>query len=124
MFIEVKEVISNENVLTFDAAADRDISSLQPSGKMLVDSEHFSFVYLLEDTDAYIYLRVPDSMWPTIKEGMNENKAIVLKANDHLMELTNFHEELEYLISNIKGNSNYGDEMVKKVEHAFLTDMG
>jgi hypothetical protein len=38
---------------------------------------------------------------------------------DEQLELTNFYEELTELINNIRGNSNYGAEMVTKVEEIF-----
>ncbi|MFL6562385.1 MAG: hypothetical protein ACJ8MO_40575 [Bacillus sp. (in: firmicutes)] len=41
--------------------------------------------------------------------------------NEEQKELNNFHDEFNYVLTNIKGNSNYGKEMVTKVESIFLT---
>jgi hypothetical protein len=35
------------------------------------------------------------------------------------IELTDIHDELSYLLENIKGNANYGEEMEKKVVETF-----
>lgn len=54
-----------------------------------------------------------------LKTGLEEKLPVYLTNEENKIELINFYEELEYLISNIKGNSNYGDEMVTKVESTF-----
>ncbi len=45
--------------------------------------------------------------------------------NDEL-ELTEFHQELTYILDNIKGNNNYGKEFVATVErkHSTLNKSG
>ena len=42
-------------------------------------------------------------------------KAYIAHKDGKKLELIHFQEELLYLIENIKGNSNYVDEMVGKV---------
>lgn len=45
---------------------------------------------------------------------------VVLEAGDQTIELAGLHEELEYLLENIKDNANYGEEMEGKVKRVFL----
>jgi hypothetical protein len=95
------------------------IKSLQPSGQILVDSDHFSFIYLMEDNEDYTYIILPEQHWPVLKSAYEQNYSVWLTYQAERTELTNFQEELEYVINNIKGNSNYGEEMVTKVESYF-----
>ncbi len=52
--------------------------------------------------------------WTMLHENMT--KKIII--NDEL-ELTEFHQELTYILDNIKGNNNYGKEFVATVEETF-----
>jgi len=46
--------------------------------------------------------------------------SVVLYENEKpLLTLSCFHEELDYLLANIKDNSNYGNEMVEAVAAQF-----
>lgn len=95
------------------------ITGLIPREHMLVDSDHFSFIYLMEDHDDYTYIVLPESIWSTLKESViNKFPAMVISGEEEI-ELLAFQEELEYVINNVKGNGNYGDEMVGKVEQTF-----
>lgn len=115
--IGVKATIENELLLQINSEIS--ISSLKPLGQMLVDSDGLSFVYLLEKNNEYTYMIIKEEIWPKLKWAMEE-KATVLLANDkEQIELVNFLDELSYLVENIKGNSNYGEDMVTKVEAGF-----
>lgn len=95
------------------------IHTLKPAGQILVDSVQFSFIYLMEDNDDYTYITLPEQLWPSLKSAFEQKSLVWLTCGEENIELTNFQEELEYVINNIKGNSNYGDEMVAKVENYF-----
>ncbi len=100
--------------------ANEPITSLKPAGHMLVDSDHFSFVYLMENEETtYTYILIPEQVWPVLKETMEGNLPVFLTYGEEQVELTEFRAEFAYLISNIKGNGNYGEEMVEKVEKLF-----
>lgn len=99
--------------------ADEAINGLAPAGQMLVDSDGVAFIYLLESNTDYTYMVLPEPVWHALKTGLEEKLPVYLTNEENKIELINFYEELEYLISNIKGNSNYGDEMVTKVESTF-----
>lgn len=95
------------------------INGLSPRDHILVDSDHFSFIYLMEKQDEYTYLVLPESIWPALKESINKKLSTFLLSDHEQLELTKFQEELEYVIDNIKGNGNYGEEMVDKIEKTF-----
>nr|WP_263328318.1 hypothetical protein [Neobacillus sp. Marseille-Q6967] len=95
------------------------IKGLSAKEQILVDSANFSFIYLMENQDDYTYIEIPEDIWGQLKIALDNKTAIFIHDDHDQIELTNFHEELEYVISNIEGNSNYGEEMVKKVENIF-----
>ncbi|KAF1680189.1 hypothetical protein [Bacillus sp. SKDU12] len=91
----------------------------KPSGQMLVDSDRFAFVYILELADSFEYVMIKEDVWPELKQAHAKRLPVVLKAGDKTIELAGLHEELEYLLENIKDNANYG-EMEEKVKRVFL----
>ena len=50
---------------------------------------------------------------------MNLEIPVYLAAEEQTLELIQLHQELNYLIDNIKDNANYGD-MEEKVKSTFL----
>lgn len=110
---------SNVNSNKLVLKADESINGLLPAEQILVDSDQFSFIYLMEDKQEYTYIVLPDTIWPHLNDALVQNIPVWISFNGEQMELTNFHNELEYVISNIQGNSNYGEDMVKKVEEIF-----
>lgn len=53
-------------------------------------------------------------------EAMNNDMVMFVRVNDIEMELEGLKEEVEYLVENIEGNVNYGEELVTAVEKVFL----
>lgn len=95
------------------------VSQLTPKGQILVDSDSFAFIYIAEKEDEYIYIVLHKDIWPSIKEGLAVNlKLYISNGNDNL-ELIDWKEEMEYLIDNIEGNGNYGEEMEQAVTSVF-----
>lgn len=95
------------------------INGLIPSEQILVDSDQYSFIYLMEHQEDYTYIVLPEQIWPSLKEALEKNLPVWIHSNGDHIELINFHDEFDYVINNIKGNSNYGTEMVTKVERLF-----
>ncbi|WP_221563863.1 hypothetical protein [Alkalihalobacillus sp. TS-13] len=94
--------------------------SLAPSEQVLVDSDALSFIYILETTDSFIYVSFPKEQWNALKTVITEEKDAFLKLSNHEpLSLKGLKWELEYLIENISGNANYGNEMMKSVEEIF-----
>ncbi|MDQ0215650.1 hypothetical protein J2S13_002068 [Oikeobacillus pervagus] len=94
--------------------------NIEACGRMIVDSDEFAFVYLLEEDNEFIYLYIHENTWKDLEQAMNNGGAIIVKGKEDEIILEGIQEELSYLIENIEGNSNYGEEMVKKVEDIFL----
>lgn len=91
---------------------------IMAEGRMLADSDNLSFIYILDSSEDFIYISFPKQVWTVLNEG--QNLPVILKLSDKdTIELINFQDELQYLITNIDGNSNYGEEMVSAVSEAF-----
>jgi Family of unknown function (UPF0738) len=99
--------------------ANEPITGLTPAEQILVDSKQFSFVYLMENQEGYTYIDIPEPIWPLLKETLTKHIPVWIHFDEEELELTNFNEEFVELINNIRGNSNYGEEMVTKVEGIF-----
>ena len=111
--------ILNQSELILEIDSSNILEKINASGQMLVDSVVLSFVYLLENNDTYTYLKIPEIFWTDLKEVMTREITVSVTNGQEKLNLVGFLEELIYLIENIKGNSNYGEEMVRKVEAVF-----
>jgi Family of unknown function (UPF0738) len=96
------------------------INEMVPGEQILVDSDQYTFIYLMEDKDDYTYIVLHEQTWPLLKKAQEKKLPVWVTFNEEQKELINFHDEFEYVLSNIKGNSNYGKELVTKVEGIFL----
>ncbi|MEK4030887.1 hypothetical protein MKZ02_20420 [Pseudobacillus sp. FSL P4-0506] len=96
------------------------MEGIKAAGQMIVDSDQMAFVYLAEEKDEFIYLYIHETAWGDLEKALKEEACLFAAGEDTTLELTGWKEELIYLINNIEGNSNYGEEMVKKVEAVFL----
>lgn len=87
-------------------------------GRMLIDSANKAFVYLLENEhDEYLGVILPEHTWELLHNERLGKKQVFLQPQQ--IELVHFFDELTYLLENIRGNLNYGEELVQKVEHYF-----
>ncbi len=117
---KITESIVRENELVFQLQEDANLENTKASGQMLVDSDSLAFIYLLEKENEYVYLEIPEMVWKDCKVALEANNAFFIKALNGELLLENFKEELEYLIENIRGNGNYGEDMEKAVSSVFL----
>lgn len=118
--IAITEAGIIDNHLVVKTAEPVDLSSLTPKGQVLVDSDGAAFIYITENQDEYTYISLPESIWPTLKDAWGRKVPVILAADNKKLELTGLFDELAYLIDNIQGNGNYGEEFVSKVEQTFL----
>ncbi|WP_459500754.1 UPF0738 family protein [Bacillus sp. C1] len=119
--IQVKSVEERENALIFCAEnTEVQVAELTARNHVLVDSDHLSFLYILENESAFIYVSIPHTCWTAMQDAMKQEKAMFVRVNDTEIELEQLKEEVEYLIENIEGNANYGEELVTAVEKVFL----
>ncbi|WP_160720823.1 hypothetical protein [Bacillus sp. USDA818B3_A] len=115
IIIETAAISGHTLLLT----TDHSINGLIPAEQILVDSDNHTFIYLMEDQEDYTYIVLPESIWPSLKTASTQKLQVHIRANEEQIELKNFNDEFEYILSNIKGNSNYGDKLVTKVEEFF-----
>jgi hypothetical protein len=117
--LQVETIEINKEKLFLHLDQTYSLEGVTPKEQMLADSDGLAFIYIAEEKDEYIYISIPEKVWPQLKKGLESDYSVFLKGSEQDLELTGFNEELRYLISNIEGNSNYGEEMVNKVENIF-----
>ncbi|MBB6443557.1 UPF0738 family protein [Bacillus benzoevorans] len=117
--LNINHTILKPTELILEIDSSSILGNMKPTGQMLVDSVGLSFVYLLENDDSYTYMKVPEIFWNDLKEALSCRISVSVTNGKEKIYLEQFLEELSYLIENIKGNSNYGEEMVKKIEATF-----
>ena len=111
--------VNNQKEIQMEVDQQISLNQYRASGQMLVDSDGLSFVYLLEKEEDYTYIVIPNTVWKELKNALTEQLPVYLSNQSERLLLNQFHEELSYLIENIKGNSNYGEKMVNEVEAIF-----
>lgn len=92
---------------------------VKAAGQIITDSDGQAFVYLMDDSDGYTYIRFPKTVWPLLAASLGADKEPVLGWGQTDILLDQFREELSMLIFNIEGNHNYGEEFSSAVEEAF-----
>ena len=115
--IEHVEVVHNE--IHFILNEKKQLSQLQPVGQVIVDSDNEAFLYIIEENDAYSYIGFPQAVWSQLVQMLKSGQQPYLKVEDGLMPLGQFADELEGLLYNIVGSSNYGGRFVEAVEKEF-----
>ncbi|KYG31180.1 UPF0738 family protein [Priestia endophytica] len=101
-------------------ALNQNIETIEDTGQMIVDSDNLSFIYIIDVNEAFVYVSITESYWNNIKEAKENNANVVALVGEHEVQLENIFTELEDLVENIEGNSNYGEEFMGSVEKIFL----
>jgi Leucine-rich repeat (LRR) protein len=118
--IELTEAtIDNNQLILKPASLPTGLENLVAKGQMLVDSDQLAFIYILETADEFVYAGLPHTVWTKLKEANDKQLNVILKINNQEIELVELFDELNYLLENIKGNANYGEEMENKVVELF-----
>ncbi|WP_246421731.1 hypothetical protein [Texcoconibacillus texcoconensis] len=125
---EVSHITHNKQGWIAEVNANESIEELEayhPAERILTDSKRCSFIYVMEDEEQFNYLLFPINTWETIQNGIEEKEPMYLKwvsnsNEEKVVKLGQFWEELDYLLENIRGNGNYGNEMVEAVERVFF----
>ncbi|CAM4091992.1 hypothetical protein BAMA_17450 [Bacillus manliponensis] len=119
--IQVKSVEKKENALIFCAEnTELRVEELSTRDHVLVDSDNLAFLYILENETSFIYVSIPHTCWEEMHEAMKNDMTMFVRVNEVELELSAMKEEVEYLVENIEGNANYGEELVNEVEKVFL----
>lgn len=104
------------NTIYFSVYEEACVNQMVASGQVIVDSDACAFIYIVEEDGAYNYLSFPQEVWPALVE------IVLTKEDPYLVQdkkLVQFAEELDYLLWNIQGNDNYGQQFVEAVEKQF-----
>ncbi len=117
--IKIMSVQFDRDVLLLNAESNINIAGLKPKEQILVDPDHLSFIYLMDYENEYTYISIADFIWSELKQALECQSSVFLNIQESRILLPNFLEELTYLIENIIGNANYGEQMVDKVEQIF-----
>jgi hypothetical protein len=115
-----KATIENNRLILQPASSSIEVEELKAKGQMIVDSDQLAFIYILESADAFVYAGLPHTIWTKLKEAKDKSLDVILQINEKEIELTDIFPELNYLLENIRGNANYGDEMEKQVVELFF----
>lgn len=115
--IDHVEVVHNE--IYFILNEKKQLSQLQSTGQVIVDSDNEAFLYIIEENEAYSYISFSENVWPHLLQMLLAEQKAYLKVEDGLLPLQQFADELQGLLYNIEGNSNYGDQFVDNIEKAF-----
>ncbi|WP_244895383.1 hypothetical protein [Evansella clarkii] len=125
--LEVKKLVKEEATLKVYVNTDDNtekLEELEPEGQILADSDGKAFVYLLADKEGFAHLRFPEQVWSDLSVERKSTPPVKLQlGQNEAVELPEFWNELNSLLENIQGNSNYGPEMVEAVETIFELDM-
>lgn len=114
--------LGDQLVLTIDSAVNS--ADWKDGGRMLVDSDQLSFIYVMETDTELIYIGIPHEAWGHLSAALTNELTVILQAEENrTFELASLHTELAYLLDNIQDNSNYGEEMLKAVEASFADNI-
>ncbi|WP_413379689.1 hypothetical protein [Alkalihalobacillus sp. 1P02AB] len=113
---------NNETVtLILEEAIDEQLAAeLKDGERMLVDSDQLAFIYILEGSTQFYYATIQQELWKDLAGIHRQEQRVDVKLTDKVtVELTALHHELSYLLENIAGNGNYGEELEKVVVSEF-----
>jgi hypothetical protein len=120
--IEVLESYIEQQQLYLSAEPfETEVKEIHDTAQMITDSDNLSFIYIIDINDEFVYVSIPVKIWRHLKSALENHYDVCLKLNNQVVKLEGFLSELTYLIENIEGNANYGEQMVSKVEEIFLT---
>ncbi|GAE32687.1 hypothetical protein [Halalkalibacter hemicellulosilyticus] len=113
--------VADTAVATIDEPLELSVAQeLKPGERMLVDSDQLEFIYILENEEGFFYVSFSEPIWESLKLMKEQSKRCIVQLNDQVeVELKNLFEELNYLLSNIDGNGNYGEELEDAVKRVF-----
>ena len=115
----IENHVDIHNKSTFSVNEKAQHIQISPAGQVIVDSDQYAFIYIVEEDGEFSYLHFGEDTWPALLKMLQHGEDPLLLVGEKTIELQQFHEELAALIYNIEGNSNYGEEFASRVETAF-----
>lgn len=117
--IEVEQAAQKSDRLVLSVKESTGLNGFKPAGRMLADSDNLAFIYIVESDGEYHYVSIPSTWWKDLKVAYDDHLPVILESGGTELTLEDIHNELSYLIENIEGNANYGEEMEREVVGAF-----
>lgn len=114
MDIYINEIKYENDTLKCYVENDLTNKTLISTEQMIVDSDNFTIIYILDDGEEYIRTHFVSETWEMLARYYNKTVTV----NDQV-ELKEFFTELDVLLDNIKDNSNYGKEFEGKIVETF-----
>ncbi|WP_018921489.1 hypothetical protein [Salsuginibacillus kocurii] len=118
MHVEHAEINEQAVRLYLKDKSKQELKEITPTERLLTDSNDFAFVYIVDQGGMFTQVRFAEHTWPVLNEARKERLPVVL-AEAPEIELTSFHSELDFLLENIPGNNNYGEDFEHVVAQAF-----
>ncbi|WP_088042527.1 hypothetical protein [Bacillus sp. EAC] len=122
--LTIEEIIQNEDGLFFKIEDNETLNfdNCHEIGTMIADSEQNSLLYIIEENEEFVYITIPVTLWAHIKKANDQHQKVFLQSRDGQLELNSWNDELTYLVQNVEGNFNYGEEFVKQIQKVFLEE--
>ena len=114
--------INNDGLFLLIDDAKMNLEQCYEVGTMIADSDQSSLLYIIEENEEFVYVTVPFEYWSDLKKAIDQNLSVFLKVGEENLSLNNWNDELTYLIENVEGNFNYGEEFVKQVQSVFIEE--
>jgi len=122
--VQIKEITinsENEMMLIIENHA-INLANCHEVGTMIADSEQSSLLYIIEENEEFVYVTIPVEYWTEIKKAYDLKSEVILQAGEAKIPLENWQNELTFLVENVDGNFNYGEEFVKQIQSIFLEE--
>lgn len=119
--VQINEItFNNENamMLIIDNHA-LNLANCHEVGTMIADSEQSSLLYIIEENEEFVYVTMPIEYWSEMKKASDLKSQVFLQAGEVKIPLENWQTELTFLVENVVGNFNYGEEFVKQIQSVF-----
>jgi Family of unknown function (UPF0738) len=120
--VEIKEINLNEQGLFLIIDNLVNLAECHEIGTMIADSDQSSLLYIIEENEEFVYVTVPVEFWSRIKKANDQKLEVFIQIGEKKLQLNNWNDELTYLIQNVEGNFNYGEEFVKQIQQVFLEE--
>lgn len=114
----IHEGSNNEGTIQFTLTTAPE-GQWQPANRVITDSDEMAFIYVIDENDAFSYFVFQQSSWDALVQMIQQEQDPAVVIGEEAITLTGMFEELQALLFNIEGNSNYGEAFVTAVEEAF-----
>ena len=93
----IENHVSIHNKVTFSVNEEAWHIQISPAKQVIVDSDQYAFLYIVEEAGEFSYLRFGEETWPALVDMLLGGEDPLLSLGEKTIELQQFHEELEAL---------------------------